>query len=52
MQTHTILDKKNITKLPNANTAIQKALKNIIWTDEQVKAWKKNRKSSSIPSKK
>lgn len=52
MQTHTILNKKSAVNLLTTNSAIQNALKNITWTDEQVKEWRKNRNSSSIPSKK
>ena len=52
MQTHTISDKKNTINQSKANTTIQNALKNITWSDEQIKEWKKNKKSSSIPSKK
>ena len=52
MQTHTISEKKGATNLPKTNITIQNALKNITWTDEQVKEWKKNKKFSSIPTKK
>ena len=52
MQTHPISDKKSATNVIKINNAIQNALKNITWTDEQVKEWKKNRKSSSIPLRK
>lgn len=52
MQTNTVVNKKSSLDLSEVNIAIQNALKNITWTDEQVKEWKKNRKSSSIPTKK
>ena len=51
METNTI-SKKNIKKSSSkTNAAIIDALKNIIWTDEQLKQWKKNRKITSIASK-
>ncbi len=43
----TISNKKNIKEPHKTNKDIQDALKNITWTDQQVKEWKKNRKSSS-----
>ena len=51
METNTISDKKISKYFSKNNAAIIDALKNINWTDEQVKLWKKNRKISPIASK-
>ncbi len=51
METNTVLTKKNTKSFSKTNAAILDALKNITWTDEQLKLWKKSRKISSIASK-
>lgn len=51
METNTISTKKNKKSLQKTNAAILEALKNITWTDEQLKVWKKNRKILSTDSK-
>jgi phosphorylcholine metabolism protein LicD len=51
METNTISTKKNKKSFSKTNAAIIDALKNITWTDEQLKLWKKGRKIASIASK-
>ncbi len=51
MATNTISTKNDKKSLSKNNATIIDALKNITWTDEQLKLWKKSRKLSSIASK-
>jgi hypothetical protein len=51
METNTISTKLSKKSLSKTNTDIINALKNITWTDEQVKQWKKSRKPLSTTSK-
>jgi hypothetical protein len=42
------ISKKETISLVKSNEQILNVLKNINWTEEQVKIWKKNRKVTSI----
>ncbi|MFC4232643.1 hypothetical protein ACFOW1_12135 [Parasediminibacterium paludis] len=51
MKTNTISTKQDNNPVKKSNAAILDALKNITWTEAQLKIWKKNRKILSTVSK-